>query len=419
MSRIVRLVPPLILLAILLNIPAIQAGMWLNIAHIQALRGNDNRAILALERASKLNSGDFHLRWRTGALLAEIGEEETAASRLSPLLQQPHWLRLRDPNIVIATLTEAGLDKEILHLYQSWNPLPRLSSENAATVALQYLEQRGQIPPARVQTLFEQTFDVFTARYQPLESKLFDTTSWSPATTRHVRHTLDWFSQDRASEIDSSVSQPEPQRVADILQIPAGNISFGEELVVNGGFEQLRDWQNWQDVPAGWDPSFMTSGDPWNRAAFIIGTDSHQKFSGNRSMRIDGLLIERKPELEKARAGFWHDPITVTSDTPYVITFVYRTNQEDDVKSSLYLSSEPKVLFRYDQSLPATYGVWKRVTIIAWNRQEADASIRPLLRSWSEGSVWFDEFSIRQVIIDPQVAVSPQKALTRISEAPQ
>jgi len=231
-----------------------------------------------------------------------------------------------------------------------------------------------------------------------------------------VRHALEWFSQDRAPEIDASVSQPDPQKVADILRIPVENVSLGEELVTNGGFEQLRDWQNWQDVPKGWGPSFMTSGDPWNCAAFIIGTDSHQKFSGNRSIRIDGLLIERKPELEKARAGFWHAPITVTAGTPYVISFVYRTNREDDVKSSLYLSSEPQVLFRYDHLLPATDGVWKQVTIIAWNRKDVDASIRPLLRSWSEGNVWFDEFSIRQVMIDSQVAVSPQKALTRISE---
>ena len=65
----------------------------------------------------------------------------------------------------------------------------------------------------------------------------------------------------------------------------------------------------------------------------------------------------------------------------------------------MWLSDNPKVLSAGDYALPQTFGMWKRVLFIAWNRSGTTATIQPLLRSFSEGSVWFDVFSIRPLSV--------------------
>ena len=37
------------------------------------------------------------------------------------------------------------------------------------------------------------------------------------------------------------------------------------------------------------------------------------------------------------------------------------------------------------------------MTILVWNHTSRDVSISPLLRLWSTGTVWFDDFSIREI----------------------
>ena len=54
-------------------------------------------------------------------------------------------------------------------------------------------------------------------------------------------------------------------------------------------------------------------------------------------------------------------------------------------------------------SLPTTGNLWKRATIIISNQSNQKVTFQSLLRLWSEGSVWFDNFSIRSLLLKTSV----------------
>jgi hypothetical protein len=142
----------------------------------------------------------------------------------------------------------------------------------------------------------------------------------------------------------------------------------------------------------------MSIKGPFNIAAFVVGVDSDNAWNGSRSMRVDGLYREQKPKRSVARAGFWHnDHIPLKPDTPYVISFAYRTYQVKGNVAAVWLTGGKDVLWQHDKRLPPTGGEWIHKTFVGWNHSGGEVRVRPLLRSFGEGSVWFDDFSIREV----------------------
>lgn len=394
---------------VMLSISKVHAALWLNLAQVERLKGDVGQAATWSSRAFALNPSNPRIRWHMGAILARLGDNDGAADILLPLTQHLS-LNQQMADVLAATLIKAGREEDILQVYELLAPSVRLPRRVAAIVALQYLEQYGQVPAARAVSLLKRALGFYSyLEFQVFVEYLTKPSFWSTETARYVRAALAWRAQEPLPESRSVASKPDRRHVAAMLNIAPEYINFGEELIVNGGFEQLQKHN--RDIPEGWLLSPMSTREPFERAVFLIGTDSSQPFRGNRSLRIDGLLIERSLDREAARIGLRHAPIQGRIGVPYVISFVYRTEHTTNSAVELWLPSGQS------QRFPATQGYWKQVTIIFWNHE--DTTIVPLLRSWSEGSVWFDDFSMRELIINPLVSTPIRDPLVEISDTSQ
>jgi len=176
--------------------------------------------------------------------------------------------------------------------------------------------------------------------------------------------------------------------------VPAENVELGPNLVEHGGFE------GWVDgSPRSWTWSDMATGDLWNKGIFIGGADGLEAYSGSVA-RVNGLWLQHRQDKEPGRSGYWQaDPITLTTASPYVLSFYYRTERTPDNAATIWVSYDTQVLFSGDHPLPATDGNWWLFAIVGWNRSAGEAAVRPLLRSFAPGQVWFDDVQLRNINI--------------------
>ena len=111
--------------------------------------------------------------------------------------------------------------------------------------------------------------------------------------------------------------------VAELLGVPVEEVELGPNLVENGGFEE---WV--EGKPKGWYWSNMATGNPWNLAVFQGGEDRGSYYEKEDGMRVEGLWLQADPDLQLARAGFWHrKDIVVPPATLYLLSFHYRTDE--------------------------------------------------------------------------------------------
>ena len=266
-----------------------------------------------------------------------------------------------------------------------------------------------------------------SAEFELLADAMAEPGFWSGEAANRVRGALEWrartsppqpelpLEQGDAPQVASAPADPAlVARVASMLDIAEPSLQLGPQLALNAGFEERRLRS---DALLHWRPSFMTTGDPWNRAAFVVATDDQVYFEGERAMRVDGLVIERLPEREVARAGFWlsDPPIVVPARAVYAVTFVYRTEGTGDAGPALYLGFSHKESRWEGRRFPPSEGHWSRATVIAWNRGEEEGTLAPLLRSFTEGTIWFDAFSVREVITDEPLP--PRDPIVLVEEA--
>ena len=73
----------------------------------------------------------------------------------------------------------------------------------------------------------------------------------------------------------------------------------------------------------------------------------------------------------------------------------------------MWVSYDPMVLFAHDHGLPGTRGAWRRFVAVGWNRSDAEATIRPLVRSFATGSVVFDDVQVHQIELAEGTKVEP------------
>lgn len=394
--------------------PSVRAAVWLNIAQVQRLKGRDEQAIKPFSRSLALDPDNVHLRWQTAAAQAEAGNGDAAAATLLPLVNH----RSLDPNLaklMLTVLTASEYKDEALHFYQNLENKNLVTSGMAARVADAYLVRSAQIPPVVIRPLLAQVFGLEPARraFQTFEKQFTLPGFWSTEFGQKLRTALAWRNQplSRGHPIKRS-SHGDTQRVAAMLGVAPSSLHLGSELVRNGSFEKH---DVIHDTPAGWRPypTFETMGD-MNIAAFVIGTDRDGAYQGTHSLRIDGLHVERLAVKGPARAAFGHAPIAVDEGTPYVISFVYRTERASDPAAALQVSFDPQLLFAHDLPLSETQGRWRRVIIIAWNRSGKDATVAPLLSSLTDGSVWFDDLSIRPIALSR--SIPPRDPLVEVED---
>ena len=403
--------------ALIIGLPILywsQPTLWLNLAQLQRTRSNSQAAAAAFDQSLALTPQNRRIREEAVRALLEIGKPEAARSMLLPLLGQnpvdTHTLDL---------LLAAGLEGDALHVYNAFDSPPKLTYQVAAEVSTAYLQQSGTLPLTSAQqaTLLAQALSsrIDSPELQPLLGQLANKDFWPSEEGRHLRDVLIWRGRtESAGLVESDIPSPdksngcavdsgERERVAAMLGKTPSEIQLGTDLVPNCGFEERLPGS---DAIRGWETSFMTSGSPWNRATFVIGTDTYLPYAGERSLRIDGLAIETRPDREPARAGLWlwDSPPRFTRATPYAISLAYRTDQGHAPGAALYLYTPDPAAFVPEQSLPSTQGRWRRATLIIWNRSTADTTVAPLLRSFGEGSVWFDDFSLRPVLTRGPIA---------------
>jgi len=179
--------------------------------------------------------------------------------------------------------------------------------------------------------------------------------------------------------------------VAEVLGVEADEVLLGPNLIENAGFEQGAT------SPLGWNWALMTGSEVWNEAAFFGGVDSFEVYEGERSSRVEGFWTETATDREEARAGYWAEEMALGPKTLWVLSFYYRTWNLGDGDASVWVSYDPEVVFAADHRLPTTDGAWRKAVIVGWNRKASVGPVKPLLRNWGVGSVWFDDVGLRQI----------------------
>ncbi len=404
-----------------------QASFWLNIAQFQRVSGNSQQAISAFMRYLELRPNDQRIRKQMVEEFVQNGDYENARVYADSLISQ-----FTDNNQDVELLLAIGNIKEAMESYKTANPSPFLSFQLAAKLVNGYLADTGglPLPHAQATLLLGQALSLkkSSSELQLLGEEMMADNFWSTAIGQNVRAAIIWRIQTRSAGLMPANNKhasgvyatdaPKFEKIASMLKVRLTEIDLGEELAINGSFEQRIPGS---DLIQGWQPSLMTTGNPWNRAVFVLGTDRYRAFVGERTLRIDGVVIEKRSDRESARAGFWlwDEPISMSPDTPYMISFVYRTDRmRSDCGVTLYLHfSDAQPSYIPEQCFLSTGGLWNRVTLILWNRNEQMAALAPLLRSFNVGSVWIDDFSVRAISL--RQPVLPQDVLVQIDNIRQ
>jgi tetratricopeptide (TPR) repeat protein len=202
--------------------------------------------------------------------------------------------------------------------------------------------------------------------------------------------------------------------VAEMLGVSVDAVELGPNLVENGGFE---DWV--EESPRQWTWLAHFNQEPFNEAAFAGSVEELFSFEGQRATRVDGFWVQRQDDKSSARAGFWYGDeqpnIVLEPGVPYVLSVYYSTTGISNSKgATVWVSGDPDVLWANDHRLPATDGMWWCLFAVGWNRSDAEAKIRPLLRSYATGNVKFDDIQIRPIRLTEGVTVSAGEAEFRV-----
>jgi len=202
--------------------------------------------------------------------------------------------------------------------------------------------------------------------------------------------------------------------VAQMVDVPVEAVELGPNLVENSGFEE---WVG--EKPEWWAWSAMFNREPFDAAAFVGGADELSPFERQRMARVEGFWMQQQEGNIAARAGFWHcNDIPLAANTPYILSFQYRTSRIPDGKVTVWVSSadEPDVFWSGgDYGLPSTDGEWHHFVAIGWNRSDAEAAIRPLLRSFAPGCVEFDDVQVRQIGLPEGIALEQGETQFRVT----
>jgi len=374
------------------------AGFYLNIAQIQRLHNTANLDLF--RRASELDPS-LHNLWQEAAAIAPLGDKKHSLQLLAPYL---------DTDMPISVLGSVLLWLGDQHAYERLNQICLRSNENcqlvlqeptALNALMKLLSDQQTITHEIATSVLARALNI--PPYSPELSLLADqkTKALNDDTfVNQMRTTGQWLLRRQAGDIPkySCDHCDDPAILDEFLQSKAITATLGEELATNGDFSSSQGCSI--SLPCSinaWEASYMANGNPWNRGIFVLGIDN-DRFGP--SARIDGVLIEHRPDREPARSGFWHSPITVTSQSYYILSFLYKTSNTTDSgpAATFYLSDNADALVRGDINLPNTHGKWVRFFMIAQNKVIHSTTVTPLLRSFSTGSVWYSRFSMRQIV---------------------
>ena len=394
------------LLAFLLaaNIPVLGSHFWVNYAQIQRLIGNVEAASASFSNISALEMLNISTRSQIAQFFVDTKHFAKGADIF--LSVDRAILTENEVALLIYALLHSGRLSKAREIYDATNP-SLFFHPSVAAALLQQLRFLSQAEIFHYEDLLADVlqYDSTSPAFRLLIENLRAGSSTTGDLSDRVRQTLDWIAAVEShdpSECNMRESLYTDEitvlNVASLIGIPVQSVQLGRELAQNGNFEKF---SRYSLLPTGWKPSLMASGNPWNRGVFRIGVDAVQVPRlgvTDWAVRIDGITVERASSKEAARAGVWHEPIELAPETPYAVSFSYCTDGIEDMNSSLWIGTDPEVLFANDRSFPNTDGRWMQVVLVAWNKSDQPKLIQPLLRHFGEGSVWFDQFSVQEVL---------------------
>lgn len=406
--RLTSLATLLLIIATAANEQGFPRQHWMvNWAQAARLHGHIDLALDLLTQSSMSVRQSGHLHWQLAQLYVATGKLDAALSALSDN-KTTSQLSLPARSLLIELLVNTGETNQALNYYLNSEQSLRLPPSIAAalmSIALQQKEKRTQ----QLDSLLRQALefeDIYavktgTVEFEQLMMILYQAKSNPTEIWQRIQRALAWkqrqTSPDGTPNTEDILEPSLLDSIASTLGIEISAIQVGDNLVENGGFEKVT-----VDAPAleGWKYLLSIQGNLYsfnhegtNRAAFVVGQDTVDKYSGKRALRIDGLYVQHDAALDPAVASFQHAPISILANTWYIISVYYCTENIDTGWVQLWFSSD------YGFTLPATDRRWSEATIIAYSGA-SDITIQPTLSSSTTGSVWFDNVSVRKLSID-------------------
>ena len=168
-------------------------------------------------------------------------------------------------------------------------------------------------------------------------------------------------------------------RISGLLGVNESTVDLEEDLIHDGGFAEMTSLLEF------WTFSDMSDRDPFSRGSFYGGIDEFE----NKSVRIMGFFSEKTGKRSFSRAGFWYIRNIPLEKKVYLFYFKYKT-LEGTESPSFWLSRELKK----EPRLKPTNMDWRECFYLFDNEKMGLSSVRPLLRLWGLGSVWFDDVGL-------------------------
>ena len=381
-----------------------------NIAQLQRLHGSYNQ--MAYNIALFFLPKSSHLRWQAGEVLLNQGHYKEASEILTPLIASAETSTSGLEVVsVIEALVRNNQISEAQNVYEKLPATAKLSRFSAAKLSLAYLKE-NPVNTERLVGSVSQIIDTDnTSKIDILRANsLVDLNSnLTPIGNRVI-----WALQVKAanqteatkpSQTNSDAHKSETDVASQYLGMQHETLSIGPELVRNGDFETMTSCPTLNQASTceidGWVPSDMADGIHWSNGLFVVGLDhSTSKVNPRTSsqLRIDGIFVEQNKLQEPARAGvLTQRPITLSANSTLLIELRYATQGTESILPSIYLTTNPIDFSPKELYLPASPNHWSSVTILTQNLSSEELAISPILRLWSTGTVWFDDFSIREI----------------------
>ena len=195
--------------------------------------------------------------------------------------------------------------------------------------------------------------------------------------------------------------------IAQVLKINGKDFGLGENLISNGNFEiydtEPPDW-TWIMWPGNISNK---SNQSYEKRIFSGMLDIFERFDGNNSLKIIGTNEKNKfTNKTTTRAGFYAKKIMLKPNTPYVISFYYKTKGLKDGQAAFWISGDKDIISPHDYLLPNTDGFWRKFLIIGWNKKEKLVEVEPLIKSYGTGEVWFDDVALEEIVISSGVKLT-------------
>ena len=140
-----------------------------------------------------------------------------------------------------------------------------------------------------------------------------------------------------------------------------------------------------------WHFSDMSDREIFSKGSFYGDLDQFEK----KSLRVMCFYTKNVAGREPSRGGFWLRKDILLENAAYLFCFRYRTLVGTE-NATFWLSS----ILGKEPLLESTDLNWKECFYIFNNEQLKMPKIKPLIRMWDKGSVWFDDIGFFKLDIE-------------------